>query len=429
MRILVLDQTHGGDKIGAIYVKRGHDVTLVDTYHTMNDEDYKNAKEWGLRVLSESPAEHFDLVVLPVHCPDHFLGKATYDRRMGHHQAVGELIRFDYPIIEVTGSSAKTSTCFILANILWKQGKKVLLHSSRGDFEFTEDVKCLKENTSIAPASLIELSRMKGYDVAVVEVSLGGTGVSQVSVITTIGDNYDIAERTRKAFDGKVTMAEYAWDKIVIPFNERSLWEPHIPKGVNEVTFGPGGDIDVHFDDKLQLGVPVYAHVRIEEKVEDVEMPGTFLAPSYRTALQAAAAAGSAFGLDAGQIIEGLRGFAGTPGRGEVEREGDWYLIRDRNPGVSARSIGWNLDVIQNVYGVKDIGLVVDPMNRKICEKLDMKVILDVAKSHPAVKQTYLFDREKSDTQLWQDLPHINNIYDVWARHKVLLWCTKEGFR
>ncbi|OPY32535.1 MAG: UDP-N-acetylmuramate--L-alanine ligase [Methanomassiliicoccales archaeon PtaU1.Bin124] len=429
MRILVLDQTHGGDKIGAIYAARGHDVTLVDIHRTMTPEDYDQAKAWGLKTVTESPAEMFDLVVVPVHCPDHFIGQAKYSRRMGHHQAVGELIRFDYPVIEVTGTSAKTSTCSILAHILSKAGKKVLLHSSRGDFEYSDGIKMLKENTSIAPASLIELSHLKGYDVAVAEVSLGGTGISQVSVITTIGDNYDIAERTRKAFDGKVTMLEYAWDKIVIPENEQSLWEAHIPPTVDRVTFGAGGNIDVSFDLKLQIGVPVTVHVKIGDTVGDVELPGTFLAPAYRTALKAAMAAAYAFGIEAPKIIEALQGFPGTPGRGEIEREGDWYLVRDRNPGVSARSIAWNLDILQNIYGIKDIGLVIDPMNRKVCDRLDMNAILNVAKARPSVKKVYMFDREKGDGAACSDLPHIKNVSEVWAQHKVLLWCTKEGSR
>jgi coenzyme F430 synthetase len=428
LRILVLDQTHGGDRIGAEYVRRGHEVTLVDIYRTMKEEDFERARSQGMRPVLDTPAETFDIVVVPVHSPERFLGPAKYEQMISHHQAVGELVHFHFPIIEVTGAAAKTSTCFILAHMLSKLGKKVLLHSSRGDFEFGKDVKVLKERTSIAPASLLELSALNGYDVGIIEESLGGSGIGRVNVITTIGDDYKIAGGTKRAFDGKVQMASLAFEQVVYPMAEKSLWSPHVNPSVLETTFGPGGDVDVSFDEKLQLGVPLRAHLMIKGAKYDIELPSTFLAPAFKTAFQAAVAASLAYGVEAGQMAQAMEGFGGVPGRGEIEREGDWYMIRDRNPGVGARSIGWNLDIIENKYGVKDIGLVIDPVNYRICEKLDMDAIVKTAKSHPAVKNVYLFDRDAADSKLWSDLPHIKNVYDVWARHKVLLWCTKEGF-
>jgi hypothetical protein len=85
------------------------------------------------------------------------------------------------------------------------------------------------------------------------------------------------------------------------------------------------------------------------------------------------------------------------------------------------------LDVLETYYRVKDVGLVIDPADLAVCEKLDMKAILEVASSHPSVRQVYLFQRKGEEDQ-WKEVPHIQNAYDVWNMHKVVLWCTKEGY-
>jgi hypothetical protein len=164
----------------------------------------------------------------------------------------------------------------------------------------------------------------------------------------------------------------------------------------------------------------------MEERTE-VELPSTFLAPSYLTAVQCAIAVMVGLGHSLDQVRTAFEGFKGVPGRGEVSREGNWYLVRERNPGVSARSIQWNLDALESIYRVKDIGLVIDPVDHKVCEKLDMRAILEVARSHPSVRQVYLFHR-KGEEDRWKEVPHIQNAFEVWNMHKVVLWCTKEGY-
>ena len=134
LKILIIDLTHGGDKIGREYLALGHDVTLVDVYRTSTIADRQELELEGFRVLDATPSEMFDLAVEPVHCPDRFLGQAHFERRITHHHAVGELVKFAVPVVEVTGAGAKTTTCFLLAHLLSKLGKKVLLHTGRGDF-------------------------------------------------------------------------------------------------------------------------------------------------------------------------------------------------------------------------------------------------------------------------------------------------------
>ncbi len=164
------------------------------------------------------------------------------------------------------------------------------------------------------------------------------------------------------------------------------MWQQDIAPNVRSICFGENGDVDAELEEHLQLGVPLTLKLRHLEEKTVVDLPSAFLAPSYLTAFQCATAIMVGLGFDLEQVRSAFEGFNGVPGRGEVSREGNWYLVRERNPGVSARSIDWNLDVIETYYRVKDIGLVIDPVDLKVCEKLDMKAILEVARSHPSVK-------------------------------------------
>ncbi len=426
MKILIIDLTHGGDKIGREYLALGHDVTLVDVYHTSKAADRQELDREGFRVLDAAPSEMFDLVVEPVHSPDRFLGQAHYERRITHHHAVGDLVKFAVPVVEVTGAGAKTTTCFLLAHLLSKLGKKVLLHTGQGDFIVSsQETITINKKASIAPASLIHLSRLDGYDIAVLEESLGGCGLGKVCAITTLDDNHPIAAGTRRAYDGMVQMVRLAKDTVVIPREEEAMWQQDIAPSVNSICFGENGDVDAELDEHLQLGVPLTLRIRYLEERAEVGLPSTFLAPSYLTAFQCATAIMIGLGYAIDQVRSAYEGFKGVPGRGEVSREGNWYLVRERNTEVNARSIEWNLSVLETYYRINDIGLVIDPMDQRMSENPDMTAIIAVVKAHPSIKRAYLFQRQGEEDQ-WKELTHIQNAYDVWNMHKVVLWCTME---
>ena len=167
--------------------------------------------------------------------------------------------------------------------------------------------------------------------------------------MTTIHSGRDPPGIPRKAADGADRQG------AVCPEKERDLWGPHVPEGARTITFGPGGDLDVSLPDKLVLGKGALLTVMWKGRVSSVQLPGTFLAPSYATALLAGLAAAGAMGLDMEQAVSSLSTFKGVPGRGDVAREGGAFLIRERNPGVSAGSIDWNITVLSGTTG-KDIG-------------------------------------------------------------------------
>jgi UDP-N-acetylmuramyl pentapeptide synthase len=427
-KVLVLDLTHGGEVLAQEFASRGDRVTAVDIYHTATEEKKAALIAVGVRVLTAAPAEDFDLGVVPVHCPDRFIGPARVSRRITAHAAVGELGSFDLPVVEFTGTRGKTSACHVLAHMLAADGAKVLLHTSRGLCIVDRGGRTVIRNkVSIAPPSVLSLSKEhEPADVAVLEVSLGGTGLAGVSVITGLDDDYLIAGGTRRAFDGKVQMACTA-RLLVCPEGERTIWEPHLPSGSRIVTFGPGGDLEISLPDSLDLGKGAILTVRWDRREFKSRLPGTMLAPSYATALASGLAAAGAMGQDMERAVRSLSSFKGVPGRGEVSRERGGFFIQERNPGVSAGSIDWNVGVLERYYGQEDIGIALDPVNIKVCERLDIGDVHEVLSRHPSVRGQYIINMPGLGRDASGFL-RIDGPADVRGKHKVLMHCIKEGY-
>ncbi len=427
-KVLVLDLTHGGEVLSQVFASRGDIVTAVDIYGTASSEKKDTLTRAGVRVLSDAPQESFDVGVVPIHCPDRFIGQATLGRRITAHQAVGELASFAIPTVEITGARGKTSACHVLAHILASMGSEVLLHTSRGMSTLNaQRHRSYRDKVSIAPTSILALSlEHPPADVGVFEVSLGGTGLASVSVITGLDDNYPIAGGTRRAFDGKVQMAATA-KVLVCPEREREIWVPHTPSSARIITFGEGGDVEISLPDRLELGKGAPLMVRWKGKGYLSRLPGGLLAPSYSTALASGLAAAVAMGVDMDRAVASLTTFNGVPGRGDVVREKGRFLIRERNPGVSAGSIDWNISVLERYYSQTDIGIAIDPVNVKICEKLDLEDVHKVLVKHPAVTGQYVINMPGLSRESSGYL-RIDGPWEVMGKHEVLVHCIKEGY-
>jgi UDP-N-acetylmuramoylalanine-D-glutamate ligase len=428
-----MDATHGGLTLALEYRQRGAEVTLVDCYRTGGEELKREAASAGICLENKAPADFFDIVVAPVHCPDRFLDGVRWGKKITTHRAVGELCAFDAKIIEITGTKGKTSTAHLVAGLLSAKGNRVLLLSSGGLVLYDgEKKKTIKEKVSIAPTSILEIARMGvEFDIGVFEVSLGGTGLADIGVITTIGDDYPIAQGTRRAFDGKVQMAQTVKRTLVIREDERSLWTPHVGKDIRVLTFGNGGDVDVEIGQGLRLGDR--AEIKIVLKGGDyatVGLSGNFVVPAYLPAFSAAATVAVDLGFSLKEITESLAVFEGVPGRGEIRKEGALWVIRDRNPGVSANSVRFLIECLKGYYQLKRIAVVVEPVSKRVCEKLDLRALEKVIIDHRDCISDACLLGDSYDDMLHGDVFRvIGSIAEVGKDSEVVLWCTKEGFR
>lgn len=370
MKVLILDLTHGGAILTKRFAERGDDVTCVDVYHIGTDEMKNDLRSIGARVEEAVPPETYDLMVAPMHCPDHmFLGDAVCRERMSFSRAVNMFIDRKTFRIEITGVKGKTSTCYILAHILSKSGKKIFLHTSRGQGPWTDghNIECLR---SIAPTSLLELPD-DGYDCVIAEVSLGGSAKADIAVITNLIEDYGIAKNSRKA---SVAKAEILTDKInIVKEDELDLW-----RSFGDREFRTFND-NVKVAGRSEIGKGIGISFVYNGKQEYATLDSGYLSLQYIPSFSIALKICESMDVPVSSVIEGISTFRGVPGRGEITNEGDRWYVRDRNPGISHMSIDMTLSCLKQMGCLDDALAVIDPVSKKVCDKMDAPRMKEVA--------------------------------------------------
>ena len=371
MEALILDMTHGGCVIAERLTDRGWDVACVDVYGVSSAECRERMAARGIDILKEAPERHFDAVFMPAHCPDSFIGKASYGRKCTFSDAVKMLLPDNLPFrIEVTGVKGKTSTCYLIAHILDSCGKKVFLHTSRGQGPYSGGSHRIGALRSIAPPSILELPS-EGYDAVVAEVSLGGSGKADIAMITNLADDYGIAKDTRKASDAKAQI--FSSGACIVREEELGLWESKAP-GLKLETYGA----NCFPISEPRLGKPLRIRYRYRGKEQEASLSPDYLSLQYLPAADAALKVCEIMGIPAEKVRESLESFRGVPGRGEVSgREGAW-IVRERNPGISHISIGMTMECLKKMGALDDCFVAVDPVSRKVCDKMKAPLIRGV---------------------------------------------------
>lgn len=369
MKALIFDIIHGGDYIAKKLMDRGYDVYCVDVYRYAKQEIKDRIVEMGANLSEEAPAGEYALLLAPSHCPvDMFLrDDVIVDKRITFHQAVGEFIDDKRFRIEVTGVKGKTSLCYMLAHILDKAGKKVFLHTSRGQGQYVNGEHRIDKLMSIAPTSLLVLPE-GDYDVMVTEVSLGGSGKADIAVITNLLEDYGIAKNTGKASTSKASILT---DNInIVESSECEFW-----KGFGKDAIGYGGRVRVNGSPRL--GEPLDITIDYDGK-HDVRFGEGFLGLEYIHAIDAALTICEQMSIPKDVMISALESFRGIPGRGEISKENGIWTVTERNPGISHISIGSTLSTMKRMGALDGLTVILDPVNRRVCDKLDIEQIRDV---------------------------------------------------
>lgn len=371
MKVLVLDMTHGGDIIARRFLAEGDDVTCVDVYHNCPAEKKAELAEMDVRVAESVPAGRYDLMVKPAHCPLSFMEGATADESISFSQAVGRFIEDTRFRIEVTGVKGKTSTCYLLAKILHDSGRRVLLHSSRGEGPWTDEGHRIERKVSIAPPYLMTLPA-GDYDVVISEISLGGSGKADISLITNLAEDYGIAKNSMKASDAKKDIFS---DGInIVPEDEVDLWS----KWCDDL-IGYGKRVTRLSEPRLGEGLRVSVDY---DGVSEIVLDGSYISTEYLEAMDAALEVCHQMGVPRDTVLRSLESFKGVPGRGEILHDGDRTIVRERNPGISHLSVKRTMQCLFDMDALHDAMVLLDPVSRKVCDKMDAGAITEVVESY-----------------------------------------------
>jgi UDP-N-acetylmuramyl pentapeptide synthase len=379
-RVAVLDLTHGGAVIARKLNKNVSEIAAVDVYKTLSTGELDGLERDGIKTSLEAlKASDFDVIVAPVHLDTKYpmLGDAVSNNIpvLSHHAAVGEILSEynlkDKTLIEITGTKAKTSTAILLSEILSKE-KKVISHTSRG-LEDWSTKKLIKKGLSITPASILsamDTVREAGveFDVLISEISLGGTGCADIGVITTIANDYRIANNTKLASDAKRQMVLNAKSGSSLVINNDVLrFFGACRRDVKIISFTESVDASCNVYHENANTIAFFLgkkHGRIhipESHAYDIS--------AYETALVCATAAALTMNIDADTIESSLREFGGVEGRAIKTFLAGRTLIDNSNSGLDIRIAEKALLFAQAQGG--RIVMVLGEEAKEVCEGLD----------------------------------------------------------
>jgi UDP-N-acetylmuramyl pentapeptide synthase len=383
-RIAVLDLTHGGTAIARKLRKFADSVTGVDVYRTLDPESLKELENEGIKTSTQPlDPQDFDLIIVPVHLDPGYPMHAGANNRnipiISHHQAVGQILStYDLNkriLIELTGTKAKTSTAILLADIL-SMKKKVISHTSRG-LEDRSTGKIIKKGLSITPASILTaLDTVNDagidFDVFIAEVSIGGTGCADIGIITTIANDYKIANNTKLAGDAKRRMILDAkpGSKLVVN-NDALRFFGACRRDIEVISFtdSVNASCNVYFENlDKKNGTIAYFLGREHGKIHIRETPDYDIT-SYKTAFVCATAAALALDIDSDTIERAFLEFKGAQGRMTKKSVDGRILIDNSNSGMDIRTAQKALKYAQEEK--KKIVMVLGEEAKEVCEGLD----------------------------------------------------------
>jgi UDP-N-acetylmuramyl pentapeptide synthase len=200
-KVAVLDTIHGGKVICRKLREMDADAVAIDIYREAPSLEF---------------IDQFDVVVAPIHAATPLIERARLLKIpvITHHKVVGDILRESNTlsgklVFEITGVRGKTTVSSLLAELY--SDKQLLLLSSTGIELYDRGDRIVRERLSITPASMltaidvVNKSRINP-DALIFEVSLGGTGVADVGIITSLQPEYRIASNSRSSTEAKLQM-------------------------------------------------------------------------------------------------------------------------------------------------------------------------------------------------------------------------------
>jgi UDP-N-acetylmuramyl pentapeptide synthase len=381
-KIAVLDLTHGGAVIARKLRNISDSIAVVDVYRTLSIESLNSLENEGIKTSTEplDPLD-FDIIIAPVHLDPGYpmLAGAGNIPIISHHQAVGQILStYDIAnktLIELTGTKAKTSTAILLADIL-SMKKKVISHTSRG-LEDRSTGTIIEKGLSITPASILTaLDAVNDagidFDVFIAEVSIGGTGYADIGIITTIANDYKIANNKKLASDAKRRMILDAktGSKLVVN-NDALRFFGACRNDIEVISFTDSIDAscNVYFEDIDKNGGTIAYF--LGKKHGKIHIRGTqdYDIASYKTAFVCATAAALVLDLDSDTIEKAFLGFKGALGRMTKKSVDGRILIDNSNSGMDIRTAQKALKYAQEEEG--RIVMVLGEEAKEVCEGLD----------------------------------------------------------
>ena len=467
MNHLVIDLTHGGVKIAISLAKKGKNVLAYDLYNTLGKIDAKMLSIYYVELIQLSDLSDFkgDMnVIYPIHMPLAFDDITKNNPELNytfqtHHEAIFELLKDwgdDIPKVEVTGVKGKTSTVFMLKEIMMDENPLIL--SSLGALLYEDEREImLKRNISITPANIketidlaykianpickiadgvVESQNLRKYNSAIFESSLGASGIGDVGVLLNIAEDYPIAKGKSSASKAKkqvfrcntVVCEKEAYDAYYCDVehdkvNTFSLNDESANLHLKNVAYSL---------DETTMSIAFKDVKTINDNAISGKITLKAFAPGKHNVSNVLGAVLTALSLEIPQdkIIRGIENFKGIPGRTNKKQMENSTIIEEINPGINTKAIEESINMVSSLddYIVAiggDYGITCEEIDEdkvsEFLDSLDIEVILtgDVGLS--------ISNKMSKDCPVIEDY---NKVYDIAVENnKNLLFIYRSDYR
>ena len=382
MNNLVIDLTHGGVKIAISLAKKGNNILAYDIYNTLSTIDAKMLDVYDIKLIQLEELSDFkgDMrIIYPIHLP------LTHDEIRScnpelnytfttHHEIIKEILDDwgnDIPKIEITGVKGKTSSAFMLKEILIDENPLILSSLGALLYENKQEIT-LKKNISITPANIketidraykianpicqiaegtVKSENLRKYSSAIFECSLGATGIGDVGLLTNISENYPIAKNQSCASEAK----KQIFNCDIVVANKESLDEYYSDVthektnsfSINDKNSNLYCDNVSYSLDKTSIDI-IYNDIKTKTNVLNGKLHIETFAPGPHHVENVLGVVLTCLSLDMPheKIILGLKNFKGLPGRTNKKNIKNSIIIEEINPGINTDAIKKSIAMI-----------------------------------------------------------------------------------
>ena len=405
MNNLVIDLTHGGVKIAISLAKRGRNVLAYDIYHTLSDIDYKMLLIYNVGLIELEDLKEFkgDMnVIYPIHLPLSHDEIKSHNPNLNytfqtHHEAVQDLLKDwgeDIKKIEVTGVKGKTTSVFMLKEILIDEDPLILSSLGALLYENNREI-VLKKNISITPANIkdtidlaykvanpickivdgiVESENLRKYNSAIFELSLGVSGIGDVGLLLNIAEDYPIArgkssasEAKKQVFRCKCVCIEKETLNTYYPDVHHEKTNTFSMKDHTSNLYADNVDYDLN-----QTTIDItYQNVKT---VTDKELSGkltlkTFApGPHHVSNVLGVVLTSISLEIPIEKITENIQNYKGIPGRTNKKTIENSIIIEEINPGLNTKAIQESINMIDDL---KDYCISIGGDYGITCEEID----------------------------------------------------------
>ena len=386
MNNLVIDLTHGGVKIAISLAKKGRNVLAYDLYNTLDIIDAKMMAIYDIDLIKLTDLSKFrgDMnVIYPIHMPLTFEDIKSYNPELNytfqsHHECIYDILEDwgeDIIKIEVTGVKGKTTSVFMLKEILIDENPLIL--SSLGALLYENNKQyILKKDISITPANIketidlaykianpvckiaegvVESENLRKYDSAIFESSLGVSGIGDVGLLLNIAEDYPIAQGRSSASAAKkqvfrckcVCIQKESLDKYYSNIKHEKVNSFSLDDKTANLFLK---NVD-HNLDKTSVEL-VYKNVKT---INDNTLSGNMAlkafapGPHHVSNLLGVILTCLSLEIDVEKIIAGIENYKGIPGRTNKKQLENSIIIEEINPGLNTQAIKESINMVSNL--------------------------------------------------------------------------------